>query len=110
MRKIEKNDLEFNWDLSESLGKCKIEVKYKLKKIKKDLTVLSEDNDNDNKYIQYKIDEDSDEDLDLDELTNKEEKQYKTNPELSDSDMDGLDDKYEIFTSKTDPNKKRFIR
>lgn len=56
--------------------------------------------------LDYEIDLDSDEDLDFDGLTNKQEKKYKTSPTLSDTDMDGLDDNYEISTSKTDPNKK----
>ncbi|MDE5889294.1 MAG: VWA domain-containing protein, partial [Bacilli bacterium] len=54
---------------------------------------------------EYNIDLDSDEDLDFDGLTNKQEKEYGTNPILADTDMDGLDDYYEIFTSKTDPTK-----
>ena len=32
-------------------------------------------------------------------------KEYKTNPVLSDTDMDGLDDYFEINDIKTDPNK-----
>ncbi|MCR4581189.1 MAG: VWA domain-containing protein [Bacilli bacterium] len=47
-------------------------------------------------------DEDDD---DKDGLTNKEEKEKGTNPLKADSDNDGLIDKYEIETSKTDPLK-----
>ena len=42
------------------------------------------------------MDENSLEDLDLDGLTNKQEKEYKTDPELADSDLDGLDDNAEL--------------
>ncbi len=100
-----KSDLEIKWDLTKSTGKCHIEVTYKFKKIVKDVEVVSYNLDNE-LSLEYEIDLDSDEDLDFDGLTNKQEKEYKTNPELYDTDMDGLDDYYEIFTSKTDPNKK----
>lgn len=104
--KYEINGLEIEWDLTEALGQCKIEVKHKLKKISKNMTVINPFADKQELSLEYKIDYDSDEDLDLDGLTNKQEKEYKTNPELYDTDMDGLDDKYELFTSKTDPLKK----
>lgn len=94
------------WDLSDSTGKCKIDVIYKFKKISKTITVINPFADKQELSLEYKIDYDSDEDLDLDELTNKQEKEYGTNPEMSDSDMDGLDDNYELLTSKTDPLKK----
>lgn len=100
------NGKEIEWDLSESLGKCEIELSYKLRKIKKDLTVISPFIENNLTLDEEEIDYDSDEDLDLDNLTNKEEKEYKTNPLLSDTDMDNLNDDYEINTSKTDPLKK----
>lgn len=103
---LEVNDLEIKWNLTESIGKCKIEVSYKLKKITKEVKVVPFDDDKQNLGFEYKIDLDSDEDLDLDGLTNKQEKEYGTNPELYDSDLDGLDDYYEIFTSKTNPNEK----
>lgn len=104
--KYEINGTEIDWDLTEASGKCKIEVNYKFKKISKEINVLEVNNENKNLSIEYEVDVDSDEDLDLDGLTNKQEKEYKTNPELADTDMDGLDDKYEISTSKTDPLKK----
>lgn len=96
---------ELEWDLTEALGECKVEVSYKLKKINKTLTVINPFADKQELSLDYKINYDSDEDLDLDGLTNKQEKEYGTNPELYDTDMDGLDDYYEIFTSKTDPLK-----
>lgn len=102
----EMTELELNWDLTESLGECKIEVSYKLKKISKTITVINPFAEKQELSLEYKIDYDSDEDLDLDGLTNKQEKEYGTNPELYDTDMDGLDDNYELFTSKTDPLKK----
>lgn len=99
---IEKNGLEITWNLSNSLGECEISASYKNQTIKKKYTVISY-NLEENMNLKYSIDEDSDEDLDGDGLTNKQEKEYKTNPELSDTDMDGLDDNYEVVTSKTDP-------
>ena len=104
--KSKSNGSELEWDLTEALGKCKIEVKYKLKKISKTVDVINNFVDKSNLNLDFKVDYDSDEDLDLDGLTNKQEKEYGTNPELYDTDMDGLDDKYELFTSKTDPLKK----
>ena len=103
---VESNGLEVKWDLTEATGKCKITAAYKLKKISKEYQIIPFDMQEKELTLDYKIDLDSDEDLDLDNLTNKQEKEYKTNPLLSDSDMDGLDDDYEINTSKTDPNKK----
>ncbi len=97
---------KISWDLKEAQGKCKIEVKYKAKKISKTINVIDSYKEKEELSIKYEIDYDSDEDLDYDQLTNKEEKKYKTNPELSDTDADGLDDYYEINTSKTDPTKK----
>lgn len=103
---IEGEGLEVTWKLSDVIGKCEISASYKLKKIKRNIQVIPYDFDEKPLGFEYKIDLDSDEDLDFDNLTNKQEKEYNTNPELADSDLDGLDDDYEIFTSKTDPNKK----
>ncbi len=103
---VEGNGLEVKWDLTEASGKCKITAAYKLKKISKEYQIIPFDMTEKELTLDNKIDLDSDEDLDLDHLTNKQEKEYKTNPLLSDSDMDGLDDDYEINTSKTNPNKK----
>lgn len=99
-------NLEINWDLTDSVGKCKVEVSYKLKKISKTINIIDPFVNQKDLSFEYTIDNDSDEDLDLDGLTNKQEKEYGTNPELYDTDMDGLDDYYEIFVSKTDPLKK----
>lgn len=103
---VESEGLEVNWDLTKATGKCKITAAYKLKKISKEYQVIPFNVADKELNLDYEIDLDSDEDLDLDSLTNSQEKKYKTNPLLSDSDMDGLDDDYEINTSKTDPNKK----
>lgn len=102
---VERTGLEINWNLTGALGECKIEAKYKHKKISKTFTVINSFADQTELSLAYEIDYDSDEDLDFDGLTNKQEKEYGTNPQLYDSDMDGLDDYYELFTSKTDPNK-----
>lgn len=103
--KSKNSGLELDWDLTDALGECKIEVSYKLKKITKKITVINPFADKKELSLDYKIDYDSSEDLDLDGLTNRQEKEYGTNPELYDTDLDGLDDYYEIFTSKTDPLK-----
>lgn len=103
---IKGKGLEITWNLLDVTGKCEITASYKLKKIKKEIKVIPFDMKEEDLSLEYKIDEDSDEDLDFDGLTNKQEKEYKTNPTVADSDLDGLDDYYEIFISKTDPNKK----
>ena len=103
---IKGKGLEITWNLLDVTGKCEISVSYKLKKIKKEIRVIPLDFKEKELSLEYNVDEDSDEDLDFDGLTNKQEKEYKTNPLVADSDLDGLDDYYEIFTSKTDPNKK----
>lgn len=102
---ITNNGYEVSWDLTDANGKCNITISYKNKKIVKDYSVIAMELDPQNLYLEHKIDMDSDEDLDYDNLTNKQEKQYNTDPELADTDMDGLNDDYEIFESKTDPNK-----
>ena len=101
------------WDLSDGLGKCTVKVKYRIKTIKKTFTIIPTDiisgeGDEDELASStdvFKIDKNSDEDSDGDGLTNKQEKKYKTKPELSDTDDDGLDDGYEVNTTKTDPLK-----
>jgi len=103
---IESKGLEVVWDLSNSTGNCKITANYKLKKISKEYKIINYNNNESELALENKIDINSDEDIDLDGLTNKQETEYKTDPELSDSDMDGLDDNYEINISKTNPTKK----
>ena len=92
------------WDLTKASGKCTLIAKFRNEIIVKHLFVYP--NNDTELGFENKIDMDSDEDLDFDGLTNKEEKEYGTNPELADTDMDGLDDKYELTESKTDPTKK----
>ena len=104
--KINGTGLEITWDISNVTGRCEISASYKLKKIKRRVNVIPFNTKEKDLSLEYKIDENSDEDLDYDGLTNRQEKKYKTNPEVEDTDLDGLDDYYEIFTSKTDPNKK----
>ena len=89
---VKQKDLAFTWDLTEGLGECEILVQYKHRELKKKFTVIALDDEDKELSLEYEIDTDSDEDLDLDGLTNKQEKEYGTNPEMSDSDMDGLDD------------------
>lgn len=76
-----------------------------MQKIKKKYNVIPFELDKD-LVLDFKIDLESEEDLDSDGLTNKQEFEFKTNPLLADSDMDGLDDYYELFVSKTNPNNK----
>lgn len=103
---VKNKGLEVEWNLAGNTGKCKITASYKLRKISKEFTIINFNTSEEELVLDYEIDLDSDEDLDLDGLTNKQEKEYKTSAILSDTDMDGLDDYYEIFTSKTDPAKK----
>ena len=104
---LKNNNLEIDWDLSDSIGKCKISVSYKWKKIDKTYTVISNVKDNDDLSLTseestlFKSD-----DLDGDGLSNDEENKYGTNPSLEDSDMDGISDYDEIYKYKTDPSKK----
>lgn len=102
---VKNNLAEVNWNLKKCTGKQKITASYKNKKITKEYQIINNYVEKD-LVLDYEIDLNSDEDLDFDGLTNKEEKKQKTNPELSDTDMDGLDDKYEIETTKTSPTKK----
>lgn len=104
--KLENNDLEINWDLRDVTGKCEVTVSYKSKKLKKEYNVVSTKIEAEELALEYNIDINSDEDLDFDGFTNKEETNLGTNPLVNDTDMDGLDDYYEVNTSKTDPLKK----
>ena len=104
--KVKANGLEVDWDLAGATGKCKITAAYRLRRISKKFTVINYNASEKELALDNEIDLDSDEDLDLDGLTNKQEKEYNTNPVLSDTDMDGLSDYDEIFTYKTDPTKK----
>lgn len=102
--KLDVNDLELNWDLTEAKGTCEITAKYKLKKISKEITIIKDNDINkENLFMTEELDPKADDDLDG--IINSEEEKYKTNSRLSDTDMDELDDNYELFTSKTDPLK-----
>mgnify|MGYP004666637511 FL=1 len=103
---VKNNEYEITWNLTESIGKCEISVSYKLKKITKEFTVISFNLKENDLALNGEETYDESEDADGDKLTNSQEKEYNTNPELADSDMDGLDDHYEIFVSKTNPNNK----
>ncbi len=102
---VEVDGRKINWDLTKATGECQITASYRLRKISKVYKIINYNTTDKELALDYEIDEDSDEDLDLDGLTNKQEKENKTSPVLSDTDMDGLDDNYEISTSKTDPTK-----
>ncbi len=102
----EVNGKEIDWDLTQALGECEVEVSYKLRKLKKKYTIINPFGEKSNLSLTSSITPKDEDDVDLDGLTLKQEKELNTNPELSDSDMDGLDDNYEVNTSKTDPLKK----
>lgn len=102
----ERDGTDIEWNLKESTGKCEIVVSYKLRKLKKEFQIINFNSSEEELLLEEHIDPNSDEDLDLDGLTNREETEYQTNLLSSDSDLDGLDDYYEINVSKTDPNKK----
>ncbi len=104
--KITSKDKKITWDLNDATGNCQITAKYKLLKINKKIKIIPFEVEDKNMAIDYKIDINSDEDLDYDGLTNKQETEANTNPELFDSDMDNLDDNYELNVSHTDPNQK----
>mgnify|MGYP004525132229 FL=1 len=95
---------EISWNLTDSLGKCSVNISYKLRKITKKYNVVdpyAEDHELylDADEIKYEDGIDSDEDG----LSNILEKELGTNPLLSDSDMDGLSDYDETNVYKTDP-------
>ncbi|MGY5853705.1 MAG: hypothetical protein RTU92_09085 [Candidatus Thorarchaeota archaeon] len=73
---------------------------------------LSGDSDNDNMPDEWEVlylpdvdptVYDPSSDPDIDELDNLDEYQYSSNPQLSDSDSDGILDGYEVYTYLTDP-------
>ena len=67
---------EIEWDLTDSLGECEVEVTYKLRKLKKKYIVIDDFVKEHDLYLDpTQIDYDSDEDLDYDKLTNKQEKE-----------------------------------
>ncbi len=104
--KIEGSGLTVVWDLTSVTGKCEITASYKNKKIKREINVIPFNISESELGLDIDFSEESNNDYDLDGLTNEQEKEYNTNPEIADTDMDGLDDYYEIFVSKTNPNKK----
>lgn len=100
---LENDKEKLTWDLSEAVGNCNISVKYKLRKLKKSYTVIKSPEENELYLEENNLDGSLD--IDNDGLTNDEETKYNTDPLLSDTDMDGLNDYEEIFTYKTDPLK-----
>ena len=103
---VKSKGLNIIWDLTNSKGDCVITAQVKKRKITKSVKVIDDKINEADLWLSEDEDFDSDDDSDYDGLSNKQEKEYGTNPKLLDSDMDGLDDYYEIFTSKTDPLKK----
>ncbi len=102
---ITQNELEVVWDLTKEKGKtCTITATYKKDRIKIKLEVIKDFTAD--LGSGYEIVLSDNDDTDNDGLTNKEEKEKGTNPELSDTDLDGLPDYYELNVSKTDPLKK----
>lgn len=104
--KIVTEDGIVKWDLPNEAGKYTITAKAPSgKKITHEVTVVNISNKKKelNKVKEIKIEDDGDEDNDG--LTNKEEKELKTNIYMADTDQDGLSDSYEVNVSKTNPLK-----
>ena len=106
--KIEVDVNTVEWTLPEKAGKYTIKaIAPSGKKITKEIVVISSDAQDFNYLFGMdpgKVD-DNTADNDNDGFTNAEEKNLGTNPDLMDTDRDGLSDYYEIKQSKTDPLK-----
>ena len=96
------------WELPEEAGSYSIvAIAPSGKKITKKVTVVKL-TDTDSPVLSGMTKDEVDDttaDNDKDGLTNEKEKELKTNPDLADSDRDGINDYYEINESKTDPLK-----
>lgn len=96
------------WELPEEAGSYSIAaIAPSGKRITKEVKVLKL-GDIDSPVLSGMINDEVDDttaDNDKDGLTNKKEKELGTNPDLADSDRDGISDYYEINESKTDPLK-----
>ncbi len=106
--KIVADGATVKWELPEEAGSYSIvAIAPSGKKITKKVTVVKL-SDTDFPVLSGMIKDEVDDataDNDKDGLTNEKEKELKTNPDLADSDRDGINDYYEINESKTDPLK-----
>ena len=106
--KTEVDGTKVTWILPEESGEYSISAKAPSgKAIEKKIKYIAIEDDSSKKLgglIEEEVD-DKTADNDGDSLVNAEEKELGTNPNLADSDMDGLIDPYEIKDSKTDPLK-----
>lgn len=94
------------WTLPSKEGKYTITASSPSgKKIKRSIQVKKFENDKSYTAFGYKFEEEKTDDYDKDGLKNDEEKKLGTNPRSKDTDHDGLNDYYEVNTSKTDPLK-----
>ena len=105
---IEVDGTKATWTLPEDAGDYKITAiapsGKRIEKTIKRIITKEEDYKNLGGLIQEEVDGEA-ADNDGDGLTNTDEKERGTNPNLADSDVDGLIDSYEIKESKTDPLK-----
>lgn len=96
------------WKLPEKAGSYSImAIAPSGKKITKEVKVIKLSDEESNVLLGVAKDEIDDKtaDNDKDGLTNEKEKELGTNPDLADTDRDGISDYYEIYKSKTDPLK-----
>ncbi len=104
--KLKVNQNKVEWQLPNKNGEYQIKaIAPSGKFITKNVKVLKDFTD---KPLLLKIKQpkqNDNDDYDQDGLTNAQEKKHKTNPNLKDTDKDGLTDFYEINTSKTNPLK-----
>lgn len=104
--KVTADGIKVEWELPKKAGKYTITaIAPSGKKISKTVNVIVLDEGFENpSYLGGMVkDTETSDDLDGDGLTNSLEKEKGTNPELMDTDGDGLSDYYEINESKTDP-------
>lgn len=109
--KIESKGTTVKWTLPSKAGDYTITATAPSgKKISKRITVVDLNDSNEghkNLFGMYETSvDDKTADNDKDGIPNAQEKKLGTDPNLSDTDQDGLSDYYEIHVSKTDPLKK----
>lgn len=106
--KIESNGATVKWDLPKEAGKYTLVATAPSgKKITKEVNVVELSEDVSSVLLGLDSEEVDDKvaDNDNDGLTNEKEKELGTNPNLADTDRDGITDHYEINETKTEPLK-----
>lgn len=103
--KIKIDGTSVKWTLPDKEGKYTLTATAPSgKKIKKEVSVVKLDNEGNALFGVAEEVDDKKTDSDNDGLFDAEEKKLKTNPNLIDSDQDGISDYYEVNQTKTDPN------